>query len=237
MATKIKCVVVKDDSKIAEREITIYNYNPDHSVTITSDQGIYFYFDNGNPTLTCLVDREEISNYSYYWTCEDINGDISILEETRNENDEYNAANNEYNTLLAQIAGGAAGAAASEERLTELKEIIDNYNYVQRVEGNKIIHVDLSKINEQATFRCTVKNGETMIGSSDITIYNTLGIEGEYKLNILNGNQVFSYDYNGISPASKVLEKPIKINPLAFEIIDSQGRKFDKAILETCDIE
>ena len=65
-STQVKCVAVKDDEVIAENYISVYNYNPTHEITIVSDQGIQFYFDNGNPTITCLVDKEENNDYTYY---------------------------------------------------------------------------------------------------------------------------------------------------------------------------
>lgn len=236
-ATNIKCVIVKDNNIIAEDTITIYNYVPSHTISISSNQGNQFYFDNGNPTLTCLVDGAESDDYEYHWSYIDINGDSQELEETVTENIEYNTAIANYEFLKAQIESEIAMPAASQEQLNTLKATIDSYEYIQRVEKNKIYHVDLTQITEATTFKCTVEKNNRIIGTTDITIKNSLGIEGNYTLNIINGTQVFDYDFNGISPTSEIREKPIKIQPLSFEIIDNLGRSFNETFLSNCDIE
>ena len=236
-ATSIKCVIVKDNNIIAEDTITIYNYIPNHTINISSNQGNQFYFDNGNPTLTCLVDGVESNDYEYHWSYVDINGDSQELGETIVENIEYNTAIANYEFLKAQIESEIAMPAASQEQLDTLKATIDSYEYVQRVEKNKIYHVDLTQITEATTFKCTVEKNNRIIGTTDIIIKNSLGIEGNYTLNIINGTQVFDYDFNGISPTSEIREKPIKIQPLSFEIIDNLGKSFNETFLSNCDIE
>jgi hypothetical protein len=127
--------------------------------------------------------------------------------------------------------------AASQEELNELLETLNEYKYIQRVEGNKIYAVNISQIIDSTTFKCMVKDDDTILGIATITLTNSLTIEGEYKLNILNGTQTFSYNDMGVSPASETADKPIKIQPLSFEIIDNLGNKLGDNILEKCDIQ
>jgi hypothetical protein len=56
---------MKNNEVIAESIISVFNYAPDHTIEIISDQGTQFYFDNGNPTLTCLIDGTDNNNYTY----------------------------------------------------------------------------------------------------------------------------------------------------------------------------
>jgi hypothetical protein len=56
---------MKNNEVIAESIVSVFNYAPDHIIEIISDQGTQFYFDNGNPTLTCLVNGIENNNYTY----------------------------------------------------------------------------------------------------------------------------------------------------------------------------
>ena len=50
-----KCVVIYNDSIQVERNIIIYNQASNYTVIIESDQGNYFKYNEGNPTLTCSV--------------------------------------------------------------------------------------------------------------------------------------------------------------------------------------
>ena len=50
--TKYKCVAVYDGT-VLSKEITIINYDSDYDIFIESDKGTQFYYDIGNPTLTC----------------------------------------------------------------------------------------------------------------------------------------------------------------------------------------
>ena len=73
--TKYKCVVLYGGSTIS-KEITITNLASAYDITIESSEGTKFYYDIGNPTLTCKINGEELknSNFSYIWAAEDNNG-------------------------------------------------------------------------------------------------------------------------------------------------------------------
>lgn len=237
--TRIKCVVTKENNNvIAENIISIYNYAPSHVLSIESNQGTQFYFDNGKPDLICKVDGEDnVEDFTYQWSTIDENNQVVILEDTEEDNEIYNAAAAEYVLLEAQVSTGTAMATASQSRLDELKTILDSYEFVQRVENNKIFNVDITQINNEKTFNCMVRDVNGIVGSADITLRNELKLDDSYTLNIINGTQVFNYDYNGVSPASDSLENPIKIKPLTFEVLDSQGKRFNDLIISTCEIQ
>ena len=50
-----KCVVIYNDEIQVERNIIIYNQASTYTITIESDQGNYFKYNEGNPILTCTV--------------------------------------------------------------------------------------------------------------------------------------------------------------------------------------
>jgi len=235
-SVKIKCVIVKDNEVLAEMVAEIFNYDSDYDLSIVSDSGDQFYYDNGRPSLTCLVNGEENSLFNYQWSYADNNGVIYNLEETPEENEEYNAAVADYELLVAELESEIAMPAASQERLDELKATIDKYDDIQRVEGNKVFKIDLTKIDEYATFKCLVKFENIEIGTAEFTIKNSLFVEGTYTLTLYNGIQTYSYDTMGISPASSSLEKPIEILPLTFDIKDNLGNTLSGRALDSCEI-
>lgn len=58
-----KCVVIYNNEIQVERNIIIYNQASEYTITIESDQGNYFKYNEGNPTLTCSVDP--VGTYTY----------------------------------------------------------------------------------------------------------------------------------------------------------------------------
>lgn len=49
------CVAVYESDIILRATVALYNNNNDISITIESDQGTNFQFNEGTPTLTCLI--------------------------------------------------------------------------------------------------------------------------------------------------------------------------------------
>ena len=63
------CVASYESSIILKTLISIYNNNNNLEISIESDQGTKFQFNEGNPTLTCLItgktdNYQPESNYS-----------------------------------------------------------------------------------------------------------------------------------------------------------------------------
>lgn len=223
----IKCVASRDNRILATQSYTILNYDSQYKLTISSSDGDTFYFNNGHPTLTCLINGEDVVNqnddvYTYSWGYVDSNSVYHQLIETPEENLIYNTAKEEYDALSSRVAAGIELAAASQEELDRLLAIVEKYN--QRIENNKVHDVDLTKILDQAIFKCAViKNGSILLGTANFTIYNKKETEGEYYLDILNGTQAFHYTVNGIAPTNTSLMNPITIEPLKVILYDSNG--------------
>ena len=80
--TKYKCVVIYNDILLS-RTFTITNYSSNYEISIISDSGTQFYYDIGNPTLTCLINGQESSSneYTYQWAEIDNNNNFYSLAE------------------------------------------------------------------------------------------------------------------------------------------------------------
>ena len=226
--TRYKCVVLYNDL-VLSRVQEIQNLDSEFNISIVSDGGTKFYYDNGTPILTCLINgKEETSdNFTYTWAEIDNNNQYKTLIETVEDNEKYKNAEAGYNTLLARIEAEQAMAAASQQQLDEYKKILNEYNKIQRVEKNKIYKIQMNEVVDFKTFKCSVYNKDTYIGTASIVLTNSLEQKDEYILVINNGTQVFKYDENGISPSSLSLLTPMKINPLSFTVYNPSGVKVD----------
>ena len=221
-----KCVAVYTDETVLSRTIKMYNYSSPHTVSIESDGGTEFYYDQGKPTLTCYVSgKEETSlDYSYVWSSVNQHNDFGILNETIEDNDIYNNAVAAYNTIIEQIEKEQVLPGSVQNELNEYQKTILAYENKMRVENNKIYNLQISTITGFTTYKCSVYYKGVFIGASTIIITNSLSGQTEYSLVINNGNQVFKYDEEGISPAHPALENPIEILPLSFTLYDDKGR-------------
>lgn len=238
LETRIKCVAVRNGIVFASEEDLIKNYSSLLNITIESDEGTNFYYDNGSPTLTCLINGiENITNYDYIWTYIDNNNSCQILEETTDLNTAYHNAVTAYENLKTQVETGLANAVASQSTLDEYLETIENIG--QRVEKNKVCNIDLTQVYNNAIFKCSVidKSTEDVVGTTMIEITNEMKTEGVYLLEIVNGVQTFHYNENGVAPTHESLDDPITLKPLSFNIYDNNGKKFSQRILDQCEVE
>lgn len=202
-------VAVLYNGNVVSKEITIHNLGKCPVLTIQSDSGTEFYFDIGNPTLTCKIDGEEVLtktekikkktvtyNYSYNWIYQDNKGIFYDLEE-----------------------------------ISQLASVIEDKKYK--------IKVNINKITNFGTFKCSVyrkkqnsNDDPFCLGTCSITLKNALKGENLYSLVINNGTKVFQYDENGVAPNSKTLENPLQLQALSFTLYDNLGRPIDNKIIE-----
>ena len=225
--TSYKCVAVYDNNTTLSKTIVIYNYSSDYEISIDSDKGTTFYYDLGNPTLTCYINGEEKvgDEYSYVWSVINNSGQFSVLSETEESNLEYNNAVAAYDDLIARIQAEQVLTGQVQEELNLYSSIKAQYEYIMRIEQNKLHHLKISTITNFSTYKCSVYYNGVFIGTSSIIITNSLKNQSGYSLVLNNGNQVFKYNENGISPASASLENPVAVLPLEFTLYDNQGNK------------
>lgn len=99
------------------------------------------------------------------------------------------------------------------------------------------IQVNASDIVESAKYECTVYYEDELYGTTAITLYNSLTMEGSYHIEIENGTQVFKYNEDGISPASSSLAQPQELKDLKIILYDNLGNQIGDSIVSQCPIE
>ena len=232
--TTYKCVAVYFDGTILSKTIVIYNYSSNYEITIKSDSGVAFNYDLGKPTLTCYVNgQEETSDaYDYVWSVINSSNQFSVLKETTTENEEYANAITQRDAILAKISAEQLLTAADSENLSLYNQIIDQYEYIMRVENNKIHNLKISAITNFSTYKCSVYKSGVFIGTASQIITNTETANPNYTLVIENGNQVFKYNAKGISPVNGSNQNPQVIEPLSFTLYDEQGQKINHNVIK-----
>ena len=232
--TTYKCVAVYFDGTILSKTIVIYNYSSNYEITIKSDSGVAFNYDLGKPTLTCYVNgQEETSDvYDYVWSVINSSNQFSVLKETTTENEEYANAITQRDAILAKISAEQLLTAADSENLSLYNQIIDQYEYIMRVENNKIHNLKISAITNFSTYKCSVYKSGVFIGTASQIITNTEIANPSYTLVIENGNQVFKYNAKGISPVNGSNQNPQVIEPLSFTLYDEQGQKINHNVIK-----
>ena len=232
---KYKCVVIYDGTAIS-KTIVIKNLTSNYNLEITSDLGTQFYFDIGFPTLTCKVNGQENKNYTYSWAVTNNAGNFQSIEDTPNENRDYTNAYNRYNTLYNNIQNEVVSEAANRNTLQQYKEALDAFDTITRVDKNVIHRLNVNTITLFSTYQCTVYYGNLYIGTTSITLYNNLQIDGAYSLVINGGSYVYKYNENGVSPASSSMDTAINIQGLSFTIYDNLGQPIDDEVARHCSI-
>ena len=78
-------MAVLNDGTVLEKTFVIINVAANNVISLVSDKGTQFYFDQGQPTLTATVinNGTDVSNScTYKWIKIDSNNDYSILNQT-----------------------------------------------------------------------------------------------------------------------------------------------------------
>lgn len=228
---KYKCVAIYDNSVIS-KVVTIKNLSSPYDITVVSDAGTQFYFDIGHPTLTCLVNGAEAGQYTYAWAVTDSSGTFQTMPTTPSENAAYNALKAEYDALATSVANETAPAAPNQAKLADLENQLSRYNFITRVEGNKVHDIQINTIVSFSTYQCSVYNGDVYLGTAGIILRNNLNAEGAYHLVLNDADYVYKYNYAGVSPASPTVEHPISIKALTFTVFDNLGNPIDDDIIE-----
>lgn len=225
-------VAILYDSNIITKEINIQNLTGTASeITIESDGGTQFYYDNGHPTLTCKIDGEEKLQYNYYWAYQSSSNGFQELTETTNENSSYKEYTNKLEKYRNDILNEVTFIEIEKDNIEDLENQIQNFKYIQRVDKNKIYDVQINRIVSRGTFKCSVYNGDLYLGTAAITLTNKLESQGQYSLVINNGNASFQYNEEGYSPTRGSLENPQQLQSLSFTLYDNLGNIIDSDIL------
>lgn len=227
------CTAVYESDIILKTSISMYNNNNKLNITIESDQGTDFQFNEGNPTLTCLINGKT-SNYqenypdaafSFIWSKEDADFGTILLNETetqleaskQRELDECAANTNTHTSE----AGRTVMEVISYYSTRAIQ--VQNVSYPNGIYGSKI-NCKLKNTNNYAIYSCSVYRAGIYVGYSSITLQNSKKvINNNYYITITNGNQVFQYDEFGVAPNSVKKQEPIEVLDLIATFYSPQG--------------
>ena len=232
--TKYKCVAVYNKETVLQKEFVIANYDSEYQITIYSDEGTQFYYDNGRPSLICHINGEEnlSEEYTYIWSEVDNNNNFIALTETVQDNEIYNSAFITREELLKDLAAENKLTGKVQQQLNDCNTIIEHYDTVMRIEKNKIHKIDLRKISYFTTYKCSVLKDGVSIGTASIVITNDIISNLSYSLVINNGNQVFKYNEAGTAPNNPSITNPIEILPLSFTLYDKDGKEVSQSLID-----
>lgn len=213
----IKCVCVCDENKVIANTINVYNNFNSYNITIKSSQGTNFYISNGSPILTCYVNDKDFSfednvsdtEFSFVWSKRDDNGEYCLLEKTKEELENEQKAKLDAATTVSDKSLIRADYA-------RLISQVEGISFIKGVNGN-ILKVKPGNVE----YCCQVYRNNSLRGSASITLTNNLAnLSIDSYVFIKNGNQVFQYDENGMSPASDKKKTPLEIKNLEIEFRD-----------------
>jgi len=224
------CVGVYESDIILKTTISLYNNNNKLDITIDSDQGTSFQFNEGNPTLSCLINGKS-SNYqdnypdeafSFIWTKEDAEFGSILLDTSaaQLEKDKQKELD-ECVTNDVSSAGRTITQVLSyyATRIAQLK----NISYPEGIHGPKL-NCKLKNTNAFVTYSCSVYRAGIYIGYGSIVLQNSKDVVNtNYYVSITNGTQVFQYDEAGIAPNSQRKQNPIDVLDLVAVFHSPQG--------------
>jgi hypothetical protein len=93
---------------------------------------------------------------------------------TQDKIDAYNNKLIALEDLQSAIIKGERFANEAADELQTIKDAIAAYDFIQRIEKNKIYNVQINKITSFGTFKCSVYRNETYLGTASITLTNKL---------------------------------------------------------------
>ena len=243
---KYKCVVVYDGS-IFSKEFTVLNNAATYTINITSDKGTEFVKDVGYPTLTCTVTSNSStpSELQYVWSEINSSGVFTSLADQTGNYNKYQNILTEYNRLKTGFKNGSilknSYYSDTTKNITEYNNLeteLKTLNKTQFITKNKIIHLNIKKIVNFSTFKCSVyTSNNNLIGTASITIVNKLTSNGGYTVVINDGTQTFNYDENGVSPCNSSKENPYNIPALSFTVYDMKGNELQTDIISKSDVQ
>ena len=227
------CVAVYESNIILKTSISLYNNNNKLNITIDSDQGTSFQFNEGNPVLTCLINgkdhnyQESYSDnaFSFIWSKEDEELGTIILNKTKaqleaDRDRELQECQANSNNHLS--SAGRSILEVTSYYSTQIAQIKD-VSYPQGPRGPKI-NCKLKNVNTYVIYSCSVYRGGIYVGYASITLQNSRKVvNNNYYVTITNGSQVFQYDEGGVAPNSQKNQEPINVLSLTAVFHSPQG--------------
>ena len=234
-----KCVVIyeptTDDKTILSYEFSVYNQDMSLDLKLESDLGTNFSFDAGAPTITVLIDEdrnndnidykefgyknlEEEPLYLYSWAIQDSTNSYTLfLNEVFEILKEEQVAWEERNII-----------SSKEALLKKIKRYIldEETDYSERATRIKYpVSISSSGFTVTCYLQKKAKNGEYYdVGSASLEFKNKSdAIVSDYRIHIINGDQIFQYDEYGKTPCSSSKKNPLIVQPLQAKLFNPSG--------------
>ena len=124
--------------------------------------------------------------------------------------------------------------ATYKEVLAQMK-VLDERYYITYLYDNKYYELPAAAFSSSVHYSCTAyafdaEGNQFYLGSSSITLTNTIDSTSNATLNIIGGEQIFKYDEEGRSPCSTINNQhPQVITPLTFTLFDENGVQINDA--------
>lgn len=203
-------------------------------------------YNSAGPTLKIKKDEVKIKESKY--KCVVVYGNASYSKEftIRNENADYEITiTSDKGTVFES---GLGKPTLTCKILQNAKEIQNYNNYIfnwivtdqvgvsTEIGTGREISYDVQKIIGFNKFSCTVTDNQfNSIGTTEITLVNKKTSDGGFKLIIENGQQVFNYNEQGVSPCKNKLID-FAIPQLSFTLYDKMGQKVDQDLIDSNNI-
>ena len=199
-------------------------------------------YNSAGPTLKINKKKANVKENKY--KCVVVYGNASYSKEftIRNEDADYEITITSNKGTVFE--SGLGKPTLTCKILQNAKEIQDYNNYIfnwvvtdqvgvsTEIGTKREISYDVQKIIGFNKFSCTVTDENfNPIGTAEITLVNKKTSDGGFKLIIENGQQVFNYDEQGVSPCKNKLINFV-IPQLSFTLYDKMGQKVDQDLID-----
>lgn len=236
-----KCIAIyepsSDDKAILSYPFIVYNTAAQIDIILESDLGTHFSYDAGTPTIRVLI-KDPTTEENFY--------ELGYSPQEQNPKYKYkwaiaDSANN-YTLFLDEVF--------NDEGISE-SGMINSIKQSQLNKIEKIIQYEGSSLKTEIPWRATRIKYPVSISSSGFTVtcyvqkikdefaseieYVDVGsasleflnqedsITSDYRIQIVNGDQVFQYDEYGDSPCSTKKKNPLEILPLQVKLYTPSG--------------
>ena len=235
-----KCIAIyepsTDDKAILAYPFIVYNSAAKIDIMLESDLGTHFSYDAGAPTIRVLIKDTDNNDefiekgyslttlnpkYIYKWAIADSANNYTLfLDEILNDDTPENA-------MLSSI---------KQAQLNKIKKFIWYDGVVTETEESKRatrIKYPVSISSTGFTVTCYVQKIKDIyaeeaeyidVGSASLEFLNQAdSITSDYRIEIVNGDQVFQYDEYGKTPTSTSKKDPLEILPLQTKLFTPSG--------------
>lgn len=244
-----------DNKTILAASFTIYNEDAAINMKLESDIGTEFSFDQGAPTIKVLVHNNEMQEdeyneigfkenteytinnitysakypkYRYIWAITDsVNGQKIFLADSA-DNENFLLVSAKQNILNRINKFTSIGFYDTEKELVKTE---DSY-YATRIKypvytTSTGFTVECYLQERKPTTGIDFKYYDVGSAQLEFTNQNENLISSDFRIQIVNGDQVFQYDEYGNAPTVNKLKQPLEIQPLQAKLISRSGLEIE----------